>query len=733
MYRHLAAALALPTLFAVGNVATAQWMPTAFPEGRKGIQFLSLAARGDTLYAGAYRGGLFRSTDDGLRWEAADAGLPRTDEGLLDDVLSVLAQDDAVYAGTYAGVYRSTDGGEGWTPAHDGLPDPAIAQALLHEGGVLLAGTRAGVYRSTDGGEGWTLGDGLPLDLSGNVLPVEALALHQGLLFAGTYDGVYRSADGGATWEAANTGIPPDRGTFHPRVRAFARVGADLFAATISGGGVYRSSDHGEHWRALNDGLPQRPNGQTASVIALAALDGILVAGTDRGLYRSADLGQTWTPSRPGLPEDLYVPTLTARGASLFAATFQGLYRSDDQGRSWRLVVQSVPTPARVRALGSSDPHLFATAEQDDLYQTRTPAFRSTDAGASWLPADAALTGSTFFANVGADLYAGGGCLYRSADHGLHWTLLGEGQLPCYVRAVAAHGGRLYAGTGRYILNADDGAVYLSEDEGTTWAQGGLADVQVLTLVALEGGVLAGTGGLYAREGVLWTTDGVLWEPVNEGLPERVGVFSLVVAGADVFAVTDAGVFVSSTGRIAWTPFNTGFPAGLAVRALLAVGDLLLAGADRGVYVSPRRLARWTALHEGLPDDGARRVRALALFEDDVFIGTEAGLWRRPLAEVLALGSSVAAEQPAAFHLDPVHPNPFRGRTTIPVVLAGAAQVSLKIYDVQGRQIATLFSGWMAGGTHRFVWDASRAPAGLYLCRLTTATAAQTRTLVVVR
>ncbi len=70
------------------------------------------------------------------------------------------------------------------------------------------------------------------------------------------------------------------------------------------------------------------------------------------------------------------------------------------------------------------------------------------------------------------------------------------------------------------------------------------------------------------------------------------------------------------------------------------------------------------------------------------------------------------------FSLDPAYPNPFNPTTVISFNLPVASPVSLKIYDMLGREAATLVSGELSAGTHAVRWQADDHPAGVYLCRL---------------
>jgi hypothetical protein len=75
---------------------------------------------------------------------------------------------------------------------------------------------------------------------------------------------------------------------------------------------------------------------------------------------------------------------------------------------------------------------------------------------------------------------------------------------------------------------------------------------------------------------------------------------------------------------------------------------------------------------------------------------------------------------PHACSLDQNHPNPFNPATTIRFGLPEAGKVGLTVYDVTGRQISTLLSGWRDAGYHEVIWDASNLPSGIYFYRIET-------------
>ena len=78
---------------------------------------------------------------------------------------------------------------------------------------------------------------------------------------------------------------------------------------------------------------------------------------------------------------------------------------------------------------------------------------------------------------------------------------------------------------------------------------------------------------------------------------------------------------------------------------------------------------------------------------------------------------------PVEFRLDQNYPNPFNPNTVIPFSLNKPADVSLKIYNIQGQLIRSLTSGKMNAGNYEFKWDArddfgQKVVSGLYLYQL---------------
>ena len=81
---------------------------------------------------------------------------------------------------------------------------------------------------------------------------------------------------------------------------------------------------------------------------------------------------------------------------------------------------------------------------------------------------------------------------------------------------------------------------------------------------------------------------------------------------------------------------------------------------------------------------------------------------------------------PAGFELEKPYPNPFNGHLSVRIGLASGGQATIIIHDLNGRDVAHVFSGHLAAGWHTLNWNAACIPSGVYL--LQAASAEETRT-----
>jgi hypothetical protein len=88
---------------------------------------------------------------------------------------------------------------------------------------------------------------------------------------------------------------------------------------------------------------------------------------------------------------------------------------------------------------------------------------------------------------------------------------------------------------------------------------------------------------------------------------------------------------------------------------------------------------------------------------------------------------------PVRFALDQNYPNPFNPSTTISYKISSDSYVTLKVYDILGKEIATLVNGQRATGSYQTAFDASLLSSGMYFYQLRAGEYVQTRKMVLMK
>ncbi|MBC8041854.1 MAG: T9SS type A sorting domain-containing protein [Rhizobacter sp.] len=102
---------------------------------------------------------------------------------------------------------------------------------------------------------------------------------------------------------------------------------------------------------------------------------------------------------------------------------------------------------------------------------------------------------------------------------------------------------------------------------------------------------------------------------------------------------------------------------------------------------------------------------------------------RNPTLEVIRTGSTIAKD----FRLMQNYPNPFNPATTIQYSIPTAETVSLKVYDILGREVATLVNSRQIAGTYRVNFNAARFASGMYFYRVKAGDVVLTKKMMLIK
>lgn len=487
------------------------------------------------------RAGLMKSVDRGATWETVATGISNGTT-IHSVVINPLNPEEIVLAST-SGVYRTSDGGSSWQAANSGLPhnechrlvgrnvDDALHLIMTVKvlGTIGDASTHSGgVYKSTNGGTTWTdiTGDLPRYDVDNelfydfwqfDVHPTDTdiiyVATVRGSSFEGS--GIFATFDGGATWEhlytPAEGGWMEPQWFFDPYAFALKIAPSNPNRVVISGDRVDLTDDGGDTWsqkytKAI--GGAWQGNG-----LELMNTDGIAFDPTnassyyigfdDMGLFRTDDAGQSFfrldskqdptigtVSSADGVkdivvdPEngDLYISRWQgSQGGFNSNYTSGGIVFSSDRGQT--VTDRSTGLPAGRHDLvmipGDGSPGsrtLISAVFHHGIY-------RSEDSGQTWTASNDGL-GSN--ADKAWELYvdpthpqivylglnhrgAGAAGLYASFDRGLTWNTVSGfpagDVLTVYIDSSSA----VYASVTDSFDWSTSGGLYRSTDGGVTW------------------------------------------------------------------------------------------------------------------------------------------------------------------------------------------------------------------------------------------------------------------------
>jgi len=122
--------------------------------------------------------------------------------------------------------------------------------------------------------------------------------------------------------------------------------------------------------------------------------------------------------------------------------------------------------------------------------------------------------------------------------------------------------------------------------------------------------------------------------------------------------------------------------------------------------------------------------------DPDLFAGGPDGgifLWKNMGASTDINESNSNFSVPLKFELNQNYPNPFNPSTTIRFSLQKSCFVTLKVFDLLGKEIQTIVKGKRPAGEHEVMWIPEGLPSGIYLYRLVAGDFVETRKLILQR
>lgn len=665
---------------------------------------------------------------------------------------------EPIYAGTYGGgAFVSYDGGLSW----EDFSSPALAPTVIWElepatnqnGPVLYAATEfSGLFRWEQINGLWGslntgLNDGGLLGIRG----VEAHGSQGNLLTVATSKGVWTSHNYGFAWPDSNRWLP---GSTFEDVEVSPRAPNTIFA--LESFSLFKTADKGTTYQDLGAGLPFHFNRDLE--LFDGSLDTLLVATLEDGLFASVGgaafqrIGPNPDPATPIRSYDLEIEESSG---TLLLGTARGLHVSPDLGQSW--------TRHNGRSELTNLPEIWSILELDDaptellLGSFRYGVLRTGLALDDWIEQNDGLQAAWV---TGVHSWAGNvlvstahGRVFRSSDNGASWSEA-TGDLD----AIQQNDIHRIPSTGRWLVPSNQG-LWLSDDEGQSWAQPTLAPIAPILRDVVHAPWEVDTSlYLTSSRGVWRSVDGGdSWSLVGNGLPDLKNYLAAGVAGEDeslFFAANGESIYRSVSGS-SFVPLSSAQFGERSYRALAFptnTGDLMAVGgtgelrlwkieedgtvrlrmhmefglpaAAGGSGPDVEALAFDHAsgtLYAGLAGEGVWRSFDLGKswfeFSDGIRVGRVTDLHldesaRRLYASTFGAGvygvdlaGAQTLAQKSTFSLRLAAANPARAQSSLLLRLSSPRDVEVEVIDLRGRRVRTLQAGPLPAGEHSLRWN----------------------------
>jgi photosystem II stability/assembly factor-like uncharacterized protein len=381
------------------------------------------------------------------------------------------------------------------------------------------------------------------------------------------------------------------------------------------------------------------------------------------------------------------IKTIESHNGILFAAnTYGHLAKSTDNGDNWEIfTVPGLPENPYVNIIYSTGTRLFlglSNVSPHGIYYSDDNGATFTNAGGV-----SSITINNFY-KKGDKIWATSQFLFVSTDNGATWSNIITGPW-----SVVGANPSAFAedNSGNFYFGSTDRRLYKSSDNGVTWER-----IMFSGLDASSGG---GFGDMTFYNGLILATYG-----------------------------GNKGVVYSSNGGVDWAEAGGFTSAGLKNASKFEkIGDQIIVGTALTTMLGDASGMNWSPLD---PQD-FNYFLGFTQQNNTLFGGKVSdGVYRRNL---LSTSTEEEVGLITEYKLLQNYPNPFNPATTIEFNVAVGGNVELKLYDILGNEVFTLFNGYMNQGTHKINFNGEHLTSGIYLYRLNTGNFSSVKKLILLK
>ncbi|MBS1493838.1 MAG: T9SS type A sorting domain-containing protein [Bacteroidetes bacterium] len=690
----------------------------------------------NTGFTCSFNGEISRSTNAGVNWTTVYAN------GSSNYLYTMgFLNANTGFAGGFSYTVRTTNGGTNWTESS--LSGFQYSNSVLSSTKAIMCGSQTGsdggVWTSTDAGASWNY---VQVTASNILYDIYFVDANTGYVVGG--GGLaYKTTNGGTSWGSALT--TGSTNTF--QCVYFQNANTGFIAG--SGGSVYRTTNGGTNFTQCTT-IPNI-SGQTQYDIAFLDANNAIMSGSQGALFKTTDEGLNWTTV--GNNQQLNAITFVDASTGYVAGNSSSFQKTTDGGNTWQ-VYQSFSGAITSNAVEFIDAstgyiagntgNLIKTTNGGVNWTALTPGVATnilslkfldantgyygttaggvritTNGGANWtaLTTGAAtnITSLSFpSANTGY-LCSTGGIVRKTTNAGTNWTLLTT-KITANLNSIYFlddNTGWAVGASGKTIRTTNGGSVW-----DTTTTPGSTQALNSVRFGSVNQGIAVGNTGTI----MVTNNGGVNWSAQTSGTTANLRSVYIGQLGTSLFVSGANGTILNSTDQVLPVELSF-FNSSVTGRNVKLSWGTILEQNNSGFTIERKNSGGvWNDI--GFVNGIATTNQQQSYSFDDRNLSS--GKYSYRLKQIdfngnykyYNLSSEVIVGKPSSFALMQNYPNPFNPSTKISFEIPLDGMVSLKIYDVTGKEVMTLLEGYKTADYYTVNFDAKTLTSGIYFCKL---------------
>jgi len=710
------------------NGQTSWFWQNPLPQGNelKAVKFIDQ----NTGLAVGIKGTIIKSTDGGLNWVNLNSGT------FIDlNNLVFISSDNIIAIGANSIILSSSNGGLNWSINHlnDNINLTGICFNNQSTGWISGFNNSIGhgmLYKTTNGGINWILNFTSPYD--DYFIKIQFIDENSGWV-GGGYT-LFRTTSGGKNWNLVNslayaidltfkdtiegmvTGGYSHGSSNYGIIRKTTNSGSNWlnsfsyqdtvlnsisffnsYTGFVAGrkGGIFKSTNYGDSWFSLQSNTYHDLN----SIYFYDSLNGWSV-GKSGTIIKSEDVGLNWELKSKGIINLIGLGAFIDQNTGWISSA-AGIMKSTDGGGQWSSVWDSISNWSyypKFFFLNNSTGWLTYSAAKND----RFTVYKTIDGGINWIFQNIFIAENFFESYIinsinFIDNYTGFivgtkryyqwpfgyyyiGMLFKTTDGGLNWT---TSQLPVGIpndiKFINVNTSFI-VGTGKILKTTNSGLNWIS----IPGIYGNFYNFLKISFINEN------TGWLSGDDRICKTTNGGLnW--VDQSYLNISGLHSMVFLNEDFGWVcgNQGKIYATSNGGVNW--FNQPTPT---YENLFSI-----------TFINPN--TGW------------------AVGSNGTILKTSSGIQ----VGINQLEQNV----PKNFFLSQNYPNPFNPKTKIKYSITSAQYISLKVYNILGKEITTLINERQNAGNYEVTFDGSDLSSGIYFYKLEAESFVETKRMMLLK